>query len=95
MRQPLPSPELCKDLEEYGRSHQNPVNRAIHFAGIPVLMALRVTKGTLGNKAMEGVIDEVIEKVAAGKTIAEVMDRTTHFPGAETAGATALSAMPR
>ncbi len=49
-------------------------------AGIPVLMALKVTKGTLGNKAMEGVIDEVIEKVAAGKTIAEVMDRGTHFP---------------
>jgi type II secretory pathway component PulF len=49
-------------------------------AGIPVLMALRVTKGTLGNKAMEGVIDEVIEKVAAGKTISEVMDRGTHFP---------------
>jgi len=49
-------------------------------AGIPVLMALRVTKGTLGNKAMELVIDEVIEKVAAGKTIAEVMDRAAHFP---------------
>jgi type II secretory pathway component PulF len=49
-------------------------------AGIPVLMALRVTKGTLGNKAMEAVIDEVIEKVAAGKTIAEVMDRGSLFP---------------
>ena len=41
---------------------------------------LGVTKGTLGNKAMEAVIDEVIEKVAAGKTIAEVMDRGSHFP---------------
>jgi type II secretory pathway component PulF len=49
-------------------------------AGIPVLMALRVTKGTLGNKAMEQVIEEVIEKVAAGKTIAEVMDKGTLFP---------------
>jgi type II secretory pathway component PulF len=49
-------------------------------AGIPVLMALRVTKGTLGNKAMEAVIEEVIEKVAAGKTIAEVMERGAHFP---------------
>lgn len=49
-------------------------------AGIPVLMALRVTKGTLGNKAMEAVIDEVIDKVAAGKTIAEVMERGSHFP---------------
>jgi type II secretory pathway component PulF len=49
-------------------------------AGIPVLMALKVTKGTLGNKAMELVIEEVIEKVAAGKTIAEVMDKGTYFP---------------
>ncbi len=49
-------------------------------AGIPVLMALRVTKATLGNKAMEGVIDGVIEKVAAGKTIAELMEKSPHFP---------------
>jgi len=49
-------------------------------AGIPVIMALRVTKGTLGNKAMEEVIEEVIEKVAAGKTIAETMERSSYFP---------------
>jgi type II secretory pathway component PulF len=49
-------------------------------AGIPVLSALKVTKGTLGNKAMEGVIDEVIEKVAAGRTIAELMDKSPYFP---------------
>jgi type II secretory pathway component PulF len=49
-------------------------------SGIPVLMALRVTKGTLGNKAMEGVIDGVIEKVAAGKTIAELMEKSEYFP---------------
>jgi type II secretory pathway component PulF len=49
-------------------------------AGIPVIMALRVTEGTLGNKAMEQVIEAVIEKVAAGKTIAEVMERSNYFP---------------
>jgi len=49
-------------------------------AGIPIVTALRVTKGTLGNKAMEGVIDEVVEQVSAGKTIAEPMERSGYFP---------------
>jgi type II secretory pathway component PulF len=49
-------------------------------AGIPVLIALRVTKGTLGNKAMEQVIEGVIEKVAAGRTIAELMEQSEYFP---------------
>jgi type II secretory pathway component PulF len=49
-------------------------------SGIPVIMALRVTKGTLGNKAMEQVVEGVIEKVAAGKTIAELMEKSSYFP---------------
>ncbi|MBL9001189.1 MAG: type II secretion system F family protein [Phycisphaerae bacterium] len=49
-------------------------------AGIPILSALRVTRGTLGNRAMEGVIDDVAEQVAAGKTIAEPMERSGYFP---------------
>ena len=49
-------------------------------AGVPVLQALRITKGTLGNKAMEGVIDTVVEQVAGGKTIAEPMERSGYFP---------------
>ena len=49
-------------------------------AGIPILAALRVTKGTLGNRAMEAVIDEVAEQVTAGKTIAEPMEKSGYFP---------------
>jgi general secretion pathway protein F len=49
-------------------------------AGIPVLAALKVTRGTLGNKAMERVIDDVCEQIAGGKTIAEPMQRSGHFP---------------
>ncbi len=49
-------------------------------AGIPVLTALKVTKGTLSNRAMERVIDEVCEQVAGGRTIAEPMDRSGYFP---------------
>jgi len=49
-------------------------------AGIPILAALRVTKGTLGNRAMEAVIDEVAAQVTAGKTIAEPMEKSGYFP---------------
>jgi type II secretory pathway component PulF len=49
-------------------------------AGIPILQALRITRGTLGNRAMESVIDDVCDQVAAGRTIAEPMDRSGYFP---------------
>ncbi|MDX2146253.1 MAG: type II secretion system F family protein [Planctomycetota bacterium] len=49
-------------------------------SGIPAVPALRVTKGTLGNKAMERVVDEVCEQVTAGKTIADPMERSGYFP---------------
>lgn len=49
-------------------------------AGVPILQSLRITKGTLGNKAMEGVIDEVTEQVASGKTIADPMEKSGYFP---------------
>ena len=50
-------------------------------AGLPALTALQVTKGTLGNKAMERVIEEVCDQVASGKTISEPMERSGYFPG--------------
>lgn len=49
-------------------------------AGIPILTALKVTKGTLSNRAMERVIDQVCEQVAGGRTIAEPMERSGYFP---------------
>ncbi|MFZ4573170.1 MAG: type II secretion system F family protein [Phycisphaerales bacterium] len=50
------------------------------MAGIPIIQSLKVTKGTLGNRAMEGVIDTVCEQVAAGRTIAEPMEKSGYFP---------------
>ncbi|MBY0261787.1 MAG: type II secretion system F family protein, partial [Phycisphaerales bacterium] len=47
----------------------------------PALTALQVTKGTLGNKAMERVIEEVCDQVSSGKTISEPMERSGYFPG--------------
>ena len=49
-------------------------------SGIPVVAGLRVTRGTLGNRAMENVIDDVVEQVSAGKTIAEPMEQSGYFP---------------
>jgi type II secretory pathway component PulF len=49
-------------------------------AGIGIVPALRITKGTLGNRAMEAVIDEVVEQVSAGKMIAEPMEQSGYFP---------------
>lgn len=49
-------------------------------AGVPVLQALRVTKGTLGNRAMERVIDDVCDQVSHGRTIADPMEQSGHFP---------------
>lgn len=49
-------------------------------AGIPILAALKVTKRTLGNAAMERVIDHVCEQVTAGRTLAEPMEKSGLFP---------------
>ena len=49
-------------------------------AGLPVLTALRITRGTLGNRAMEQVIDEVVEHVAAGRPIADHLEESRRFP---------------
>lgn len=49
-------------------------------AGIPIVQSLRITRNTLGNRAMEQVIDDVVEQVSAGKTIADPMERSGYFP---------------
>lgn len=49
-------------------------------AGVGIVAALRITRGTLGNRAMENVIEDVVEQVSAGKTIAEPMERSGLFP---------------
>ncbi len=49
-------------------------------AGLPVLTSLRITRATLGNKAMEGAIEEVCDRLSAGETISEPMERSGYFP---------------
>jgi type II secretory pathway component PulF len=49
-------------------------------AGIPILDALRITRDTLGNKAMMFAIDAVQEKVTSGTALAEPLERSGLFP---------------
>ncbi|HYE03019.1 MAG TPA: type II secretion system F family protein [Phycisphaerales bacterium] len=49
-------------------------------AGLPALSALRLTRATLGNRALERVIEDVADQVQAGRTIAEPLDEARVFP---------------
>lgn len=49
-------------------------------SGIPIIDAIIITRDTLGNKAMERVIDEVADKIRSGKSIAEPMEKSGYFP---------------
>jgi type II secretory pathway component PulF len=49
-------------------------------AGLPVLNALKITKRTLGNKALEREIDSVCDDVSHGATIAEPLEASGYFP---------------
>lgn len=87
-----PGPRLWTDRKLLGAPLLGPLLRDVAVArftrtlgtlttaGVPILQALRITKGTLGNRAMEGVIDQVCEQVAGGRTIAEPMERCGYFP---------------
>ncbi len=49
-------------------------------AGLPVIASLKITKGTLGNKALEGVMDRVCDEVSHGRTISEPLEKSGYFP---------------
>ncbi len=49
-------------------------------SGLPALTALKITRATLGNKAMEQVVEQVCEQVASGKTISDPMEKSGYFP---------------
>jgi type IV pilus assembly protein PilC len=49
-------------------------------AGLPVVASLRVTRDVLGNRALRAAIDDVCDQVAAGKTIADPLERSGWFP---------------
>jgi type II secretory pathway component PulF len=49
-------------------------------SGISLLQALRITRATLNNRALEVVIDDVVAQVSQGKTLATPMEQSGYFP---------------
>ena len=49
-------------------------------AGLPILDGLKITKDTLGNKALSSAIETVQEEVRAGRPIAHPLERSGLFP---------------
>ncbi len=49
-------------------------------AGLPMLDALRITKNTLGNSALEAAMEEVQDQVTHGKALADPLERSGLFP---------------
>lgn len=76
----MKSPVLGRLLRDVAVARFTRTLGTLTSAGVPILQALRITKGTLGNRAMERVVDEVCEQVAAGRTIADPMERSGYFP---------------
>ena len=76
----LKVPMLGKVLREVAVARFTRTLGTLVSAGLPALTALEVTRGTLGNRAMEQVIDKVCEQVSSGKTISEPMEKSGYFP---------------
>ncbi len=49
---------------------------ALYSAGVPILQAIEVTGKTAGNAVVEKAMDDVIESVKSGGTIADPLRRT-------------------
>jgi type IV pilus assembly protein PilC len=53
---------------------------ALYSAGVPIMQAIEVTGKTAGNTVIEKAMDDVIESVKAGGSIADPLKRTPIFP---------------
>lgn len=76
----LKTPILGRVLRDVAVARFTRTLATLVTAGLPALTALRATKATLGNRAMEVVIEQVCEQVSSGKTIADPMERSGFFP---------------
>jgi type II secretory pathway component PulF len=76
----LKSPILGRLLRDVAVARFTRTLGTLVSAGLPALTALRVTRATLGNRAMEREIEHVCDEVASGKTIADPMERSGYFP---------------
>jgi len=73
-------PVLGKALRDVAVARFTRTFGTLAAAGLPVLSALRLTKGTLGNKSLELSIESIAQDVSEGATIAEPMESSGDFP---------------
>jgi type II secretory pathway component PulF len=73
-------PILGKTLRDVAVARFTRTFGTLAGAGLPVLTCLNLTKGTLGNKALEKTTESIASDVSEGTTIAEPMERTGDFP---------------
>lgn len=76
----LRSPILGRLLRDVAVARFTRTLGTLVTSGIPILDALKVTRDTLGNKALQQEIDLVSESVAAGKSLAEPLEQSGLFP---------------
>ncbi len=57
---------------------------ALLGAGVPLLETLRVVRGLIGNQVMAAVVDETVEKVTSGGSLARTLGQSKYFPPAVT-----------
>jgi len=76
----LRAPVVGKLLRDVAVARFTRTLGTLSSAGLPILESLRITNATLGNTAMMAAIDEVTEKVSAGKSLADPMERSGLFP---------------
>lgn len=55
-------------------------NAALLAAGVPLLESLKVVRGLLGNKIMVAVVDNTIESVTRGQSLAKTLAQSPYFP---------------
>ena len=48
--------------------------------GVPMLRSLQISRQATGNEVLAEVVDEAAENVSEGKTLAETLGRSDHFP---------------
>lgn len=76
----LAVPMLGKALRDVAVARFTRTFGTLAAAGLPVLTCLKLTKGTLGNKALERTTETIATDVAQGATIAEPMEDSGDFP---------------
>ena len=76
----LRTPVLGRLLRDVAVARFTRTLGTLSSSGLSILESLKITNATLGNKALMQAIDEVQDKVTAGKSLAEPLEQSGLFP---------------